>query len=833
MVFLAFADAFPQQCTVKLFNAKTGAEVSSLRGLPSFPTATCFLGRDRLLVGTIDGVALIFDLSRGTVLRSLAGHQRRVNACAALDSNGKLAATAAWDGALCIWSTLDGELVRTVRQASSPINCITVNPDGFALAYGAWDGRIHIYDFANMKHVVSLPRQGGSVRSVAYSPSGRHIAAGCSLGTVSLWSTNLNEHVGSFKAHDGPLSSISYSLDGLDLFTSGADGRLRAWSSFLGTAIPMFRHDKGAFYVLPTGVGAHHPNVDTFGPIRSLKMSPKEHWAAVGCADGMLQVVDLATGAIFRPVRAHSLTINAVAWSASEKVVATASSDNTCALWAIEQLTNTKTGRAAPEATAVLTGHSAPVSDVAISRHLSIATASEDCTVGIWQANGTHIRWLRGHESYVTAVAFSTSDPLLLASGSRDTNIIIWNVNTFNATRTIRQAHKDWITSILFNDTIVSASVDFTAKQWTIAGSSVTCATMAGHMSSVNCLSSQNKEVLTGSSDGTLKLWNEKGSEKTTLSLGSVRVMACAIGRDGHLVLAGSEDGSMYAFEPTQAQLHGSVNAHALPVTDIVVVPSMHGTLVSSGMDGELKVWSASDLMKSGAPLAGCKHMGAVSAVLLCKTNQVLVSASRAGDLIVWRLVDGGPRRVASASLPTDAAINTLLLLSETHNDEIHFASGASNGEVSLYRVSLQAGGAASLTLCAKEKLGRSVTALDFAGKHVVASTWVGRFVHYAFNTKGEGSISVVHSAIPGLDVPAAFSMRIHEKKLVATDLNKRLWVADISGDAALAMTETDSIEHSSFVVGAQHAGASGAVIFADSDGFINVRDEDGDLGTH
>ena len=74
-------------------------------------------------------------------------------------------------------------------------------------------------------------------------------------------------------------------------------------------------------------------------------------------------------------------------------------------------------------------------------------------------------RTLNGHGHWVYSVAFDAT--YLLASGSRDSTIKLWNKNTGNLLRTL-SGHGDAVLSVAFdaNDMLASGSEDRTIKLW-------------------------------------------------------------------------------------------------------------------------------------------------------------------------------------------------------------------------------------------------------------------------------------------------------------------------------------------------------------------------------
>jgi WD40 repeat protein len=77
-----------------------------------------------------------------------------------------------------------------------------------------------------------------------------------------------------------------------------------------------------------------------------------------------------------------------------------------------------------------LTGHTDWVNSVAFSPDgRLLASGSSDRTIKLWDvATGREVRTLSGHTDIVTSVAFSP-DGRLLASGSDDKTIKLWDIS--------------------------------------------------------------------------------------------------------------------------------------------------------------------------------------------------------------------------------------------------------------------------------------------------------------------------------------------------------------------------------------------------------------------
>ena len=81
---------------------------------------------------------------------------------------------------------------------------------------------------------------------------------------------------------------------------------------------------------------------------------------------------------------------------------------------------------------------------------------------------GEFVRTLIGHGHYVEAVAFGSG---LLASGSRDKTVKVWDPRTGDLLKTL-SAHDGYVRSVVFGGSglLASGSRDKTVKLWNAGG---------------------------------------------------------------------------------------------------------------------------------------------------------------------------------------------------------------------------------------------------------------------------------------------------------------------------------------------------------------------------
>ena len=121
-----------------------------------------------------------------------------------------------------------------------------------------------------------------------------------------------------------------------------------------------------------------------------------------------------------------------------------------------------------------LTGHADSILSLAFSPDSSmLASGSYDSTIRLWNTiTSTHIETLRGHESAVYSIAFSP-DSLTFASSSADKTIRFWNAITATYKKTFAE-HIGNFHSIVFNPNghiLASGSYDGNTQLWSVVTS--------------------------------------------------------------------------------------------------------------------------------------------------------------------------------------------------------------------------------------------------------------------------------------------------------------------------------------------------------------------------
>jgi WD40 repeat protein len=296
-----------------------------------------------------------------------------------------------------------------------------------------------------------------------------------------------------------------------------------------------------------------------------------------------------------RTLLRHDEPVNDVVYSPDGKWLATASDDGTARLWDADG-----------KPLRTLDSHpGAPVNALAFRPDGSaLATASEDGLVRVWRlAEGTHEPEVETFnlESPVRAVAFSRKGKKLLAAGTESGVVAVWEVTSRRLVHRFR--HDNKVNAIAFNPAIpnrlVSASDDGTVRVWQPEDEGASAPRrVLPHGFPVTALAfkADGKVLATVSEDSAIRLWYGEAGQVRSMLLGhavgitgSVRVVA--FHPDGHQLVTGNGDMRVNVWDVNGVVPLHSYSGHKNRITAVTFRPHHNDQLATSSDDGTVKVW--------------------------------------------------------------------------------------------------------------------------------------------------------------------------------------------------------------------------------------------------
>ena len=206
-----------------------------------------------------------------------------------------------------------------------------------------------------------------------------------------------------------------------------------------------------------------------------------------------------------------------------------------------------------------------------------------------------------------------------LASGSDDTTIKIWNLETGECIKTLT-GHTNWVLSLqpLAKNRLASGSGDKTIIIWNL-DTGESCKTLTGHTGYVLALQSlKNNRLASGSSDSQIKIWNlDTNKCVKTLTGHTNGVLTFQLLADNRLA-SGSSDSTIKIWNVDSGEICKTLTGHTNGVLSLQLLPN--NMIVSGSGDKTIKIWNV-DTRKCHKTLTG--HTNGVLSLQLLANNSL------------------------------------------------------------------------------------------------------------------------------------------------------------------------------------------------------------------
>ena len=276
-------------------------------------------------------------------------------------------------------------LTTSVSAAQSPIWTLQFSPDGKSIAVGKYQW-IEVWDIETQQLIHTYEPHASAVRCLTFSRDGKMLFAGGGLaaqsGELRIWDVASEELLNTLEIHADTIESIAISPDETKLLTASMD----EYSAILSIA-----QEAEVGNETTTWLSQH------VGRVLCALYHPDGTYFATGSEDKTIKVWHPENHTVLVNFDGNDDAVYSLAYAAGDELIVSGSADNTIRSWRV-----TVGGTSGPEAyTGALVreynGHQGPVYSV-------------DC--GMW------------------------NNQEIIASGSADTSVIIWNLRSGNRRRT-------------------------------------------------------------------------------------------------------------------------------------------------------------------------------------------------------------------------------------------------------------------------------------------------------------------------------------------------------------------------------------------------------------
>ncbi|PUU76001.1 nuclear distribution protein PAC1 [Tuber borchii] len=296
---------------------------------------------------------------------------------------------------------------------------------------------------APAKHVLTSHRN--SINSVAFHPIFSVLASGSDDTTIKIWDWELGELERTVKGHTKAVLDLDFGgpKAGVLLVSCSSDLTIKLWDP------------NNEYKNIRTLTGHDH----SVSAVRFIPSAAGEYLVSAS-RDKTLRIWEVATGYCVKTISGHSDWIRDVEPSHDGRWLLSAGGDQTTRLWDASTAEHKATflGHehvvnccvfAPPSAyphLATIAGLKRP--PPATSSSEFIATGSRDKTIKLWDARGTLLKTLVGHDNWIRALAFHPAGKYLL-SVSDDKTIRCWDLTQDGrCVKTVDEAHSHFATCL-------------------------------------------------------------------------------------------------------------------------------------------------------------------------------------------------------------------------------------------------------------------------------------------------------------------------------------------------------------------------------------------------
>lgn len=445
------ADDQPTPGKMRIWNAAGGGLGQELRGHTRMVVGLDFSPNGKTLAsGSWDGTVRLWDSQTGREKACLEAH-RGLASSVRFSPKGGMLASCGNDGNICLWDPRTGRRLRKLFE-SGMVEEVAFSRDGRTLA--SRGSRIGLWDVETGADKTPPDAHRGIVRGVAFAADGKTaISSGDS--TIRWWDVTTMKQTRAIEVRDHPCAPMAVSPNRRMIATAAFNNCVRLWDTATGEQLSYnLEHDREitalCFHASGRRIdvaafGFHDETAPTAGPngraycwdlltgqktqgldsplIQAFFLSPDEK-IDVSCGVAETVVFEAATNKrLLTLTRDEDHPLAAAAFSPNgEFLIANALDEkkvHALECWNMrsrERVWSVK--------------HDPTIGDIVFSPDGKLVASAEYHVVSLWTPDsGKKLAEFRGHRDFVRCLAFSP-DGRRLVSGSQDTTILVWDVES-------------------------------------------------------------------------------------------------------------------------------------------------------------------------------------------------------------------------------------------------------------------------------------------------------------------------------------------------------------------------------------------------------------------
>jgi WD40 repeat protein len=563
---------------------------------------------ERMVTGSSDNMARIWDVETGKELFTLKGHEKQV-LYGEFSSDNKRIVTSSDDGTFRIWDAQNGNLLQTVQAKEAELQSAVFSPDGKLIVTAGRDGTGALWSASNGKRLFLLKGHKEPLMFANFSPDGTRVVTTSDDDTARVWSAVNGRNIITLEGHKGNVNYATFSPDGKWILTASNDRTARVWDARTGkTLLILVPHE---------------------GDVTSANFSPDGRFIITSCSDHRTRLWDAVTGALITNFVGQTDKIRWAGFSPDGRWIATTSYDSS--VWLRQAF--------GMSGTSSFFGHARDLPSVDITRDGSrIVVASWDRTASVWDVlTGKRLLTLVGHGKGIDFASFNP-DGSRIATASGDKTVRLWNANDGNEIYQL-PIHANAVTFSPREGTqMLTAGKDNIVRVWNTETGAEIPPALEGHKDEVNYAAFSPDESLIvtagGTDDGTVRLWDAKTHKllHTYQIMNGDEVNSATFSPDGTRLVIAADSGTAQIWDIKRGEKIVDLTGHVSDVGSAVYSPDGK-KIVTASDDQTVRLWDA----LTGEPLAVLQgHTDEVSWALFSPDGKWIFSASNDRTVRTW-----------------------------------------------------------------------------------------------------------------------------------------------------------------------------------------------------
>jgi WD40 repeat protein len=258
------------------------------------------------------------EITAVTPCRTMRGHTDNVKGLVHLPG-GRRIITCSLDGSLRLWNLESGAQIgedwRDEVEKTAAVYKMALSPSGQTVVSGSGNGKMKLWDVETGQVIQRWAGHTEKVLSVCWSVDGNRIGSGSWDGMARVWDVKTGERILAIQTEHEYLWAVLYSPDKMQIATGGSNEHAaKIWDANTGELLTTLKHDYFVQSLVWTSDGKKLISA-SYGPMR---------------------IFDTATWRQVAILGGHTNYVNAITLSWNNRLLASASDDNTVRLWSLD-----------------------------------------------------------------------------------------------------------------------------------------------------------------------------------------------------------------------------------------------------------------------------------------------------------------------------------------------------------------------------------------------------------------------------------------------------------------------------------------------------------------